>query len=105
MNSNFFEHVYRVVSMIPPGKVATYGQIAACLGVPHGARTVGWALRALPEGSGVPWHRVINAQGRISTVGRELGAHEQRDLLEEEGVVFDAQGDVDLQEYGWEGAR
>ena len=105
MSDNFYEHVYRVVSMIPPGKVATYGQIAAYLGNPLGARGVGWALRALPAGREVPWHRVINAEGRISTARRELGAHEQRALLEEEGVVFDAQGVTDLRAYLWEGPR
>ncbi len=105
MNGNFFKQVYRVVTMIPPGKVATYGRVAAYLGAPHGARAVGWALRALPEDSDVPWHRVINAQGRISTSGGELDAHQQRVMLEEEGIVFDDNGSTDLRKYGWEGLR
>jgi methylated-DNA-protein-cysteine methyltransferase-like protein len=105
MTSSFFQHVYRVVSMIPTGHVATYGQIAAYLGNPRAARAVGWALRALPEAIDVPWHRVINAQGRISTSGREHGAHEQRAMLEEEGVIFDEEGCTDLKRYRWEGPR
>jgi methylated-DNA-protein-cysteine methyltransferase-like protein len=91
--------------MIPTGQVATYGQIAAYLGNPRAARAVGWALRALPEAIDVPWHRVINAQGRISTSCREHGAHEQRAMLEEEGVIFDEKGCTDLKRYRWEGPR
>ncbi len=100
MTNGFFQDVYRVVSMIPPGQVATYGQIAAYLGNPHAARTVGWALRALPDGLDVPWHRVINAQGRISTA-TDL----QQIMLEEEGVIFDEEGRIDLKKYCWEGPR
>ena len=66
MTNSFFEQVYQVVHCIPPGKVATYGQIARILGKPRGARTVGWALHSTPEGSDVPWQRVINSQGKIS---------------------------------------
>ena len=101
-DSGFFEQVYRAVRLIPRGKVATYGQIADILGRPRGARTVGWALRSLQEGSDVPWHRVINARGEISLGGGE-GAAIQRALLEEEGVAFDAQGRVDLGQYRWAG--
>ncbi len=101
--SRFFHQVYRVVQQIPAGKVATYGQIAALLGYPRAARTVGWAMRALPEGSGVPWHRVINGRGRISTSGQEHDVDPQRQRLEAEGIVFDADGRVDLKVYGWAG--
>jgi methylated-DNA-protein-cysteine methyltransferase-like protein len=100
MANSFFQDVYRVVGMIPPGRVATYGQIATYLGSPRAARTVGWALRALPEGTDVPWHRVINAEGRVSTPG-DL----QRALLDEEGVIFDEEGCTDMNEYLWEGPR
>ncbi len=100
--ASFFVLVCQVVRRIPPGKVATYGQIARLLGVPHAARTVGWALRAVPEGSDVPWQRVINFRGAISLATGQ-GADLQRALLEEEGVVFDAQGCVDLKLYGWAG--
>ena len=101
MGQSFFEDVYRVVSMIPPGRVMTYGQIAAYLGNPRAARTVGWALSSLPSGMDVPWHRVINSQGRISGAPEGYRAHEQRTLLEEEGVVFDETGRISLAKYAW----
>jgi len=94
-----FQRVYQVVRCIPPGKVATYGQIAQWLGWPHGARTVGWALRALVPGTGVPWHRVINAKGKISIASETL----QRELLEAEGVAFNAAGRIDLNTYRYTG--
>jgi len=83
--------------------VSSYGQIAALLGEPHAARTVGWALRALPPGSPVPWHRIINAQGLIPTSSREDSAAQQRALLEEEGIRFDLNNRVDMDTYGWQG--
>ncbi|MGC8781795.1 MAG: MGMT family protein [Anaerolineae bacterium] len=105
MEPNFFERVYRLVRQIPPGKVASYGQIAALLGHPQAARTVGWALNALsgPRAAEVPWHRVINSAGRISIARADLSAALQRAFLEAEGVEFDARGDVDLRRFGWEG--
>ena len=105
MNPNFFDRVYAVVRMIPRGKVASYGQIAALLGHPRAARTVGWALNALRDNDidDVPWQRVINSQGRISISRADLGADLQQALLEEEGVEFDPRGYVDLKRFGWEG--
>jgi methylated-DNA-protein-cysteine methyltransferase-like protein len=103
VTDSFFAQVYEVVRRIPPGKVATYGQIARLLGKPRAARTVGWALHSLPEGSDVPWQRVINAKGTISLDARGLGGAIQRVLLEAEGIVFDEQGRVDLQAHGWAG--
>ncbi|HJX37541.1 MAG TPA: MGMT family protein [Anaerolineae bacterium] len=102
MHDNLFEQVYRIASMIPRGQVATYGQIAAFLGYPRAARTVGWALNSSPEGMNLPWHRVINSQGRISGPPTGMRAHEQRALLEDEGIIFDESGRVDLLEYGWD---
>jgi methylated-DNA-protein-cysteine methyltransferase-like protein len=98
----FFELVYRLVSCIPPGRVTSYGQIARLLDHPHAARTVGWALGGVREGSDVPWHRVINAAGRIS-IPDPQGAAKQRCLLEAEGVVFDPDGYIDLDRFGWVG--
>jgi len=95
-----FDRVYDLVRLIPCGKVAAYGQIARWLGWPRGARTVGWALRSLHEGTDVPWHRVINAQGRISLRG-DGGL--QRALLEAEGVIFDKAGKIDMKTYAWIG--
>jgi methylated-DNA-protein-cysteine methyltransferase-like protein len=103
MTVSFFDQVYQVVRRIPPGKVATYGQIARLLGNPSAARTVGWALHSLPTGSDVPWQRVINAKGTISLDARGPGGAIQQVLLEAEGLTFDEQGRVDLAAYGWSG--
>jgi methylated-DNA-protein-cysteine methyltransferase-like protein len=103
--SHFYDEVYRATCMIPRGRVTTYGTIAAMLGRPMASRAVGYALRALPDGSEVPWHRVINAQGRISLKARH--PHEtdrQRERLEAEGIVFDADARVDLRRFGWAGS-
>lgn len=82
--------------------MATYGQVAALAGLPGYARQVGYALAALPGGSAVPWHRVLNAQGRISLRrdGPQAGLP-QRLRLEREGVAFDAAGRVALARFGW----
>jgi methylated-DNA-protein-cysteine methyltransferase-like protein len=108
--SAFNENVWNLVRKIPPGKVATYGQIAALVPLPSGmtaddyrpwgARWVGSAMAACPED--VPWQRVINSQGKIS-LGGEGGHLTQRDLLEDEGVEFDQLERVDLKRFGWEG--
>lgn len=104
---NFYERVYRVVRQIPAGTVVTYGQVAALLGQPRAARAVGYALRFLPPGADVPWHRVINHQGQISLRYPVDSPFLQRLLLEEEGVLFDAAGRIDLSVYRWlpEGAK
>jgi methylated-DNA-protein-cysteine methyltransferase-like protein len=94
---------YDAVRRIPPGRVATYGQVAAEAGLPGRARQVGYAMAALPNGSDVPWHRVVNAKGEISR--RSGGAafeQIQRGLLEAEGVRFNAHGRVDLDECRWD---
>jgi methylated-DNA-protein-cysteine methyltransferase-like protein len=103
MERTFFDQVYRVTRCIPRGRVASYGQIAAMLGHPRAARTVGWALASLSEEQAavVPWHRVLNRAGSISLPDRFASL--QRVLLEEEGVEFLADGRVDMRRYGWEG--
>ena len=95
------ERIYAAVRRIPAGRVATYGGIAELAGLGGHARQVGYALHDLPDGSGIPWHRVINARGEVSP--RSAGdSHElQRLLLEDEGVEFDARGRVDLKRFGW----
>ena len=103
MATSFFEQVYRLVRQIPPGKVTSYGAIARMLDNPHAARTVGWALHGLPEGSDVPWHRVINSQGRVSTSCRDHTADLQRALLEAEGIEFNEHGYTDWDRFGWAG--
>ena len=99
--SGAYERIYAVVRRIPPGRVATYGQVAALAGLPGHARQVGYALSALPEGSRVPWQRVINAKGEISTRGFTGDASAQRVRLEREGVKFDERGRVALRRYRW----
>ena len=91
--------IWDTVSEIPPGRVASYGQVAWVGGLPGRARLVGKALRSLPEDSGVPWFRVINAGGRISLTAE--GASLQRELLEAEGVEFDG-ARVELERFGWQ---
>ena len=98
----FHTRVYTVVRRIPYGKVSTYGRIATLLGSPRVARHVGWALAALPgTDTDVPWHRVINAQRRISFKGDLLRTAVQRELLEAEGVVFDTTERVDFSRFLW----
>ena len=94
-----YRRIYRVVTRIPPGRVATYGIVARLAGRPGAARTVGWALSALPHDSAVPWWRVVNAAGRISLGDHHHGAL-QRALLLRDGVRF-AAGAVDLATVGW----
>ncbi len=95
-----YERIYSIVRQIPPGRVASYGQIARIVGgcTP---RMVGYAMSALRSGSDVPWQRVINSQGKISVHGDGIGTSLQRQLLEEEGVKFNASGRVDWDEVGW----
>ncbi len=92
------ERIWTVVGAIPPGSVATYGQVAELAGLPRGARRVGQAMSRLPPGTRLPWHRVINAAGTISLRG--TGAARQRAMLEAEGVIF-VRGRVNLDRFGW----
>ncbi|HET6361140.1 MAG TPA: methylated-DNA--[protein]-cysteine S-methyltransferase [Gemmatimonadota bacterium] len=103
--SDFYATIYAMVRRIPPGKATTYGHIAALCGKPRGARAVGWALHALPDGSDVPWHRVINKSGGISISKVGLPPELQRALLEAEGVEFGPDGRVDLRRWGWTGPK
>lgn len=97
----FNQRIWQVVAAIPPGKVATYGQIAQKAGMARAARRVGQALRGLPANTRIPWHRVINAQGRISLPEGSDSHAIQRDRLEQEDVPFSISGRIDLREYGW----
>jgi methylated-DNA-protein-cysteine methyltransferase-like protein len=96
-----YERIYLVISDIPRGRVATYGQIAELAGIAGQARRIGYALSALPQGSVVPWHRVINASGGISVRPRSKAAKLQRRLLEAEGVVFGKDARINLARFRW----
>jgi len=98
-----YERIYAVTGQVPPGKVTTYGQIAAIVGRGCDARQVGYAMAALrADDRSVPWQRVINSQGQIS-LRPGVGGASQRQLLEAEGVEFDADGRTDFERFGWEG--
>jgi methylated-DNA-protein-cysteine methyltransferase-like protein len=93
--------ILRVVRRVPPGKVVTYGQVAKLAGLPGRARLVGYALAALSAGTTVPWHRVVNAAGRISMRRRPGPELTQRMRLQAEGVRFDGGGRIALKHYQW----
>ncbi len=96
---NTFEMIYEVVKTIPKGKVATYGQVALLAGNPRWARVVGYALHNNPEPSTIPCHRVVNREGRVASGFAFGGGDVQRQLLEAEGIVFEADGTIDLKKY------
>lgn len=96
-----YEQIYATVKRVPRGRVATYGQIAVIAGFSGQARQVGYALNALPESRSIPWHRVINAQGKISHRSESWCENVQRSLLEREGVEFDDKGRVSLSRFRW----
>jgi methylated-DNA-protein-cysteine methyltransferase-like protein len=96
-----YQEIYDVVRRIPPGRVATYGQVASLAGLPGHARQVGYALHALPEHSSVPWHRVVNAKGGISSRAIPGAELVQRHLLAQEGVRLNARGQVSLAQVRW----
>jgi methylated-DNA-protein-cysteine methyltransferase-like protein len=96
---SFSKLVTRAIKSIPKGKVATYGQVARIAGNPRASRLVVWILRSLSEKHDLPWHRVINSQGRISLRGD--GYQLQKKMLESEGVRFDPEDRVDMNLYQW----
>jgi methylated-DNA-protein-cysteine methyltransferase related protein len=97
-----YDRIRAVVRRIPRGRVATYGQVAALAGHPRAPRLAGYALHALPEGSPLPWHRVVGAGGRLSLARLSHdGAITQRLRLEREGVRFDARGRVKMERCQW----
>ena len=93
-----WDPVYRLVKRIPRGRVTTYGAVARALRLPGGARAVGYAMAACPNGRGIPWHRVIGAGGR--TRMPEPHASLQRKLLASEGVAVDG-AKINMKLYGW----
>jgi methylated-DNA-protein-cysteine methyltransferase related protein len=100
---NSFNKIYQAVKNIPVGKVATYGQIAAYAGNPRWSRVVGFALHVNPEPGTIPCHRVVNRFGGLSSAFAFGGENMQRHLLEDEGVAFLPDGNVDLGKHRWMG--
>jgi methylated-DNA-protein-cysteine methyltransferase-like protein len=95
--------VWQVVQGIPRGHVLTYGEVARLAGMSRAARRVSQAMRRAPRGMTLPWHRVVNAQGKISFPEDSPGFQRQKELLEKEGVVF-IKGKINLERFGYQGA-
>lgn len=95
------QRFYVCLANIPAGKVISYGQLAELAGLKGRARWVGQMLMRLPEGSRLPWHRVINSQGKLSFPIDSTQYQVQRDLLEAEGVEFSLKGKIDLKKFGF----
>lgn len=97
--ATFRQRVFHVISAIPYGNVSTYSDIARLAGSSRAARQVGGLLKKLPEGSNLPWHRVINRQGKISLRGDDY--IRQKQALLAEGIVFTMQDNINMSVYGW----
>lgn len=95
----FQQRIWQIVAAIPAGRVTTYGDVALLAGSPRAARQVGGVLSRLPEGTTLPWHRVVNRHGTISLQGDRLLL--QRDALEAEGIEVSDDGQLDLEIYRW----
>lgn len=98
-HDSFPQRVYLIVASIPSGCVTTYGDIALLAGSPRAARQVGGVLKRLPEGSRLPWHRVVNRHGAISLTGPDL--QRQRQALLSEGIMVSGDGHIDMERYRW----
>jgi len=99
----FFQKVYELVSQIPSGKVATYGQIATLLGDGKKARVVGWAMKAAPEELKLPCHRVVNKLGELAPDYAFGDKSVQRTILKYEGITFLRDGKINMQKHLWQG--
>lgn len=98
-----FQKIYNVVQKIPKGKVATYGTVARLAGNPRWSRVVGYALHVNPLPGIIPCHRVVNREGKTADTFAFGGGDIQRQMLEQEGIVFEADGHIDLSKYLWNG--
>jgi len=101
--NQWVKSVWQVVQGIPRGHVLTYGEVARLAGMSRAARRVSLAMRRAPREMELPWHRVVNSQGKISFPADSAGFREQKELLEEEGVLF-LKGRIDLDRFGYQGA-
>ena len=100
MVNKMIAKVYEFLKTIPEGKVATYGQVAYFLGNKHLARVVGNILHKNPDPKNIPCHRVVNCKGEVSSAYAYGGADAQRKRLEQEGIVFEKDGRINLKKYG-----
>lgn len=100
---NTFEKIYEIVMKIPEGKVSTYGTVAALAGNKRWARVVGYALHNNPLPGIIPCHRVVNREGNVCKGFAFGGEDRQRELLENEGVLFLSDGSVDMEKCFWAG--
>jgi methylated-DNA-protein-cysteine methyltransferase-like protein len=98
-HDSFPQRVYQIIAAIPEGHVTTYGDVARLAGSPRAARQVGGVLKRLPEGSKLPWHRVVNRQGQISLTGPDL--QRQRQALLSEGIMVSGDGKIEIERYRW----
>lgn len=96
-----YDKIYKIVCDIPKGKVATYGQVATLVGNPRLSRVVGYALHVNPQPGTIPCHRVVNRFGRTARAFAFGGENVQRQLLENEGIIFEEDGSIDLKKYCW----
>lgn len=99
--SSTFKRIYDIVARIPSGSVATYGQIAAMVGMPRAPRVVGWAMQATPEYLKLPCHRVVNKSGKLAPEYAFGGQELQRAMLEAEGITFKANGCINIEMHIW----
>jgi len=95
------ERIWQVVHSIPRGRVTSYGRVAALAGLPRAARLVGRVLAQLPKDSKLPWHRVINASGRLTFAEGSAAWKRQHARLLDEGVIFRGSR-IDIKQCGWE---
>ncbi len=102
-STHFFEKVYTIVAQIPTGSVTTYGQIARLIGSPRAARQVGYAMRAAPSERRLPCHRVVNRLGELAPTHVFEDKRIQQKLLEDEGITFLLNGNIDLKKHFWFG--
>ena len=100
MSESFSQRVINLIKDVPAGKVATYGQIATYAGNPRASRQVAWILHSSSRKANLPWHRIINSKGRIS-LPRNSGYELQKELLENEGVVFSKNDKIDFEQFLW----
>lgn len=101
IENDFYDRIYQLVAAIPEGCVATYGQLAALLGKPRGARSVGWALHNVPRELHLPCHRVVNRQGTLAPADVFGGPGHQRARLAAEGITFTPSGTIKMAKHLW----